>query len=145
MLQGRTKDSVDGPPPGASQRGRGGGNGWELLVVAPDEITAHLMQGMLEDSGIEVMLDASNPSPGAFLMPFGDPRAPVKLYVRADDVARASMLLKDEMLTTESPEVEPARASSRTVLGIVIVLVVGILMLIEIFDFAPCVIGAFCF
>jgi len=58
-------------------------------------VVAHLIRGRLAQEGIEVVLDASNASPGAWLHPFGDPASPVKVFVRRTDLSAASLLLHE--------------------------------------------------
>ncbi|MFN2609557.1 MAG: hypothetical protein ABR507_01580 [Actinomycetota bacterium] len=84
-----------GSEPPLDLSGRGGGNEWSRLTVAKDVITAHLIQGLLEDRGIQVLLDTKNDAPGAFLKPFGDPMAPTRVMVRRLDLPEASLVLME--------------------------------------------------
>lgn len=81
------------PPPEPPAATEGGGEGWVLLTEAPGSVVAHLIVGRLAHDSIESHLDTSNPSPGAWLYPFGNPLAPVKVYVRRTDLARALLIL----------------------------------------------------
>ena len=80
-------------PPG--EPGHGGGDRWSLLTVAPNQVIAHLIEGCLAQEGIDVHLDASNLSPGAWLYPGGDPTSPVRIYVRRADFPAASLVLRE--------------------------------------------------
>lgn len=80
----------------------GSGGEWALLTEAPGSVVAHLIAGRLADDSIESHLDTSNPSPGAWLQPFGDPLAPVKIYVRRFDLEKAVLVLS-EIETTPPP------------------------------------------
>lgn len=42
-----------------------------------------------------MMLDTSNPALGAWMKPFGDPMAPVRIYVRRRDLDRATFVLHE--------------------------------------------------
>src|SRR6266700_1749234 len=96
--------SGDAPPPPAHDPDRGGGGDWALLTVAGNAVVAHLIWGRLAAEGIDVHLDASNPSPAAWLHPFGDPASPVKVFVRRSDLAAASLLLHE---VDDAPSLEP--------------------------------------
>ena len=124
---------------------QGGGSGWKLLTTANDHVIAHLIEGNLLSVGIETFLDVSNPSPGAFLKPFGDPLAPVAIYVRIHEFQQASLILHELDHRPVNPEQAPSRRVRRLwVMTLLAVLGVAVLILLEIFDFAPCVVGAFC-
>ena len=56
---------------------------------------AYLIRGRLAQEGIEVVLDSSNASPGAWLHPFGDPASPVRVFVRRAQLTEASLLLHE--------------------------------------------------
>lgn len=136
-----TKDRRGGPPVEADEGG--GGSGWVLLVTAPNEFTAHLVRGRLEEDSIEVHLDAFNPSPVAWMKPFGDPLAPVRVYVRRRDFSRASLLLHDTEV--EVPPTTPApRGRRRVVMTGAVLAIAALLAVLEIVDFAPCVLRIFC-
>ena len=125
---------------------RGGGSGWKLLTTASDHVTAYLIEGNLISAGIETLMDSSNPSPGAFLKPFGDPLAPVAIYVRTHEFQQASLILHELDHQPVNPEAAPSRRVRRLwLMTLLAILVAAVLMVVEIFDFAPCVIGAFCF
>jgi hypothetical protein len=63
--------------------------------VAPNQVIAHLIEGCLAQEGIDVHLDASNLSLGAWLYPGGDPTSPVRIYVRRADFPAASLVLHE--------------------------------------------------
>lgn len=131
-----------GGPPATDQGGGGGGSEWVLLVVAPDEVTAHLLRGRLEEESIEVALDAFNSSPVAWMKPFGDPMAPVKVLVRRRDFSEASLLLHG-VEVVDSPRTPP-RSHRRVGLTITVAAIALLLVILEIIDFAPCVLRMFC-
>ena len=85
----------DSPPPDLGEPGGSGGGDWALLTVAKNMIVAYLIQGRLVQQGIDVVLDSTNLSPGAWLHPFGDPSSPVKVFVRRLDMAAASLVLHE--------------------------------------------------
>jgi len=137
---------IERPPksPGM-ERGRGGGQ-WKVLTVAKDQFTAHLIEGLLGSEGIDVVLDETNLTPGAFLKPFGDPLAPVKVLVRTFDFDAATLALAE---VDHRPPDADAKASpfvSRMWwLTIATVIVATMLTFLEVLDFGPCAVGALCF
>lgn len=131
--------------PDPPAEGGGSGEGWKLLTTAKDIYTASILEGFLVNRSIEVFLDTRNPSLGAFLKPFGDPLAPVGVYVKSVDIAHASLLLHEVDHRPYDHNASPPRMVARLWwLTILFVLVAAMLAVIEIFDFAPCVVGAFC-
>ena len=139
-----TEIRIPGPPEDITEES-GGGNGWRYLVTAKDVITAHLLTGRLESEGMETAVDSSNPRPGAFLQPFGDPRAPVRVFVRAIDFETACLVLADVGLS-KGEELPPRKTSIRTavLIGLVLIPTIFTLIVLEIFDFAPCVLVRLC-
>lgn len=128
--------------------GGGGGNGWVLLVVARNGLIAHLIGGLLKEEGIEFTLDTSNPSPGAWLHPFGDPAAPVKVMVRQRDLAMAGALIARSedgsayrSIKAEGP-LRRRNAKAALMLTVTLALFIGFL---EVVGFAPCFLRLFCF
>lgn len=97
------RTSGGAPPADGGSPGPGGGDRWSLLTVAPNQVVAHLIEGRLAGEGIEVHLDASNLSPGAWLYPGGDPASPVRVYVRRADFSAASLVLHE--VESAAPEV----------------------------------------
>jgi len=83
------------PPPEPRDPGGHGGGDWALLTVAANQVIAYLIRGRLAEEGIEVVLDSSNASPGAWLHPFGDPASPVRVFVRRAQLTEASLLLHE--------------------------------------------------
>lgn len=116
-----------------------------LLTTARDRVVAHLIQGRLAQEGIECVMDLWNPAPGAWLKPFGDPMAPVRIYVRRPDYERATFALYEVDHDPPDPEA-PGPPGVRVMwwVTIAVVFVSALLFLLEIFGFAPCVVGAFC-
>ena len=141
------KTSIIDRPPLAPRLHRGGGGGqWKVLTVAKDHFTAHLIEGLLASVGIEVALDETNLAPGAFLKPFGDPLAPVKVLVREPDFAAATLALAE--VDHKPPEVDAQESPlvrRLWLLTIATVIVAAMLAFLEVADFAPCVVGALCF
>lgn len=136
------KDPVRKPP--TAPEGGGGGDRWVLLVVARDHITAHLISGRLHEDGIESRLDTSNPAPGAWLHPFGNPMAPVKVFVLERDLEWGRLIIGRP--EPERSALSDSRPGFRLVLYLIITLAVAAtLTVLEIVDFAPCRIGLFCF
>ena len=72
---------VGSPPPPVLTSERGGGSDWVLLLSANNDIDAHLLEGRLNEAGIEVraIKDRSGPS---WLLGGSDPWAPVAIWVR---------------------------------------------------------------
>ncbi|GAC1373843.1 MAG: hypothetical protein NVSMB32_17230 [Actinomycetota bacterium] len=100
--QGRLSDEA--PPPNPLDPGEGGGGGdWALLTPAPNQVLAFLIRGRLVQEGIDVVLDDHNPSPGAWLHPFGDPASPVRIFVKRIDLTAASLTLHDVENLAEPP------------------------------------------
>jgi hypothetical protein len=126
---------------------RGGGGDWALLTVAANQVVAYLIRGRLTQEGIDVVLDASNASPAAWLHPFGDPASPVRVFVRRAQLTEASLLLHE----VEQPSVParriaagPSRRGS-TWLGFrIIVALAAALALSGLLLFGPCVSHWFC-
>lgn len=146
LSQKSRRDAMDGPPVIDPGGGGGGGGQWRLLTVAKDGVTAHLVQGMLAEAGIDVMLDESNGSPGAFLKPFGDPMAPVRIYARQFDLESATLLLHEADHREPDPDSSPSRRlRGMWLITIATVLAAAMLSLAEVFGFAPCVIKVLCF
>ncbi len=137
---------IDRPPLAPRPHRGGGGDKWKELTVAKDHFTAHLIEGLLASVGIEVVLDETNLAPGAFLKPFGDALASVKVLVREPDFDAATLALAE---VDHRPAVADARESPPVrrlwLLTLATVIVAAMLAFLEVVDFAPCAIGAFCF
>lgn len=133
------------PPQAESGAGRGRG-GWRHLTTARDHFTAHLIEGLLSENGLESHLDTFDPAPGAFLKPFGDPMAPVRVFVRQGDFEEASLLLHEVGHVPPDPDAAPSpRLKWMWAFTIAVVLIAALLGLLEILGFAPCAIRLFCF
>lgn len=128
----------------------GESNDWSLLVVAGNRVIAHLIGGLLSEEGIEFVLDTSNPSPAAWLHPFGDLGAPVKVMVRRLDLPHARALI-DPVRTGTTPDRGrqdelPIRATWSPRLAFALVVAVALLLaFVEVVGFAPCFLRLFCF
>jgi hypothetical protein len=134
-------------PPKPMVENGGGGSGWRLLTVAKDQYTAALIEGRLLQDEIETFLEATHSQHGAFLKPFGDPMAPVRLFVKDRDYETACLILH----LCDTAQTAPATGGRLRVRGvglplftIATVIVAAVLAFLEIFDFAPCAIRAFC-
>ena len=134
------------PPPlvGEERNGGGGGGEWTLLTVARGHVVAHLVKGRLAEEGIESFLDTSNPAPGAWLLPFGDPAAPVKVFVRKFHLDWARLVISE---AESLPTVGGGAIYSKRWFWPVALLVGAVLValsLIEIFGSTSCSLGIFC-
>ena len=140
----RTGSGIQLPPPDVIGDPGGGGGRWTVLTVARGRMVAHLIRGLLESEGIEVVLDTSNPAPGAWLMPFGDQNAPVKVLVRSGQLEWARLALAQaEQGAGGTIARRPFR--SRTIaVGIILGLVLAVLAFVEIFGSPTCGLGIFC-
>lgn len=117
-----------------------------MLTVAKDHFTAHLIEGLLASDGIEVVLDETNLGPGAFLKPFGDPLAPVKVLVREPDFDAATLALAEvDHRPSDADSKESPLVRRLWFLTIATVIVAAMLAFLEVADFAPCAVGALCF
>lgn len=134
------------PTPAPPDAASGGGGEWVLLATANDQVTAYLMQGRLQEEGIESVLDEFRPAPGAWMKPFGDPMAPVRVLVHQFDLSEASLLLHEvghQPVDEDAPGPNKVRVLWGLTIGLV--LVAAMMMLIETLAFVPCVLGIFCF
>ena len=109
---------------------------------------AYLIRGRLAEEGIDVVLDSSNASPGAWLHPFGDPASPVRVFVRRVQLTEASLLLHE---VEQVPEPGSGRAASRSIgrpsswIGFrVLVALAAMIVLSGLLLFGPCVSHWFC-
>ncbi|MGH2708627.1 MAG: hypothetical protein ACRDJK_10075, partial [Actinomycetota bacterium] len=122
--------------------GPGGGGDWTFLTTAGNQVEAHLIVGRLAEEGIESVLDSSNPAPGAWLHPFGNPLSPVRVFVRRRDLGRASLLLHEVDHRPPDPG-DPGPPRARRLFWLVLAVVI-LLAVLEVLDFAPCVLRLFC-
>jgi hypothetical protein len=139
---GQRSPRAGSPDPPERRDGAGGGGDWTLLTTAGNQVEAHLIVGRLAEEQIETVLDASNPMPGAWLHPFGNPLSPVRVFVRRRDLGRASLLLHEVDHRPPDPGASGSPKVRRLfwlVLGVVLLLAV-----LEVLDFAPCVLRLFC-
>jgi hypothetical protein len=140
----RTGSGIQLPPPDVIADGGGGGGEWTVLTVARGRMIAHLIRGLLESEGIETALDTSNPAPGAWLLPFGDQNAPVKVLVRSGQLEWARLALAQAEQTAGGAiggrQVRPRTIAVGILLGVILV----ILAFAEIFGSPTCGLGIFC-
>ena len=135
------------PPPGPRDPGGHGGGDWALLTVAANQVIAYLIRGRLAEEGIEVVLDSSNASPGAWLHPFGDPASPVRVFVRRAQLTEASLLLHEVDQVSEAASRRPSDPTAKPSSWIgfrVLVAVAAALALSGLLVFGPCVSHWFC-
>jgi Putative prokaryotic signal transducing protein len=144
------------PPPDPRDPGGHGGGDWALLTVAANQVIAYLIRGRLAQEGIEVVLDSSNASPGAWLHPFGDPASPVRVFVRRAQLTEASLLLHEVDQASEAASrrlptglqltrrLEGRLGSSSWIGFRVLVAVAAALALSGLLVFGPCVSHWFC-
>src|SRR5207237_813923 len=147
------RPSGEAPPPGPRDPGGRGGGDWALLTIAANQVIAYLIRGRLAQEGIEVVLDSSNASPGAWLHPFGDPASPVRVFVRRAQLTAASLLLH-EAAARRLPAGRSGHHSTRRLEGRlggsswigfrVLVAVAAALALSGLLVFGPCVSHWFC-
>lgn len=128
-----------------NETGTGGGGGWSLLTVASGEVNAHLIRGRLTEEGIESLLDRSNLAPGAWLHPFGNPSAPVKILVRASQLEWAQLLFSQaENDRPRSGSVMRRRGLGAAVMIAITFMVAVLLGLGEILGAPSCALDLFC-
>lgn len=136
-----------GPVSSAGDFGPGRGEGWSLLVVARNQVVAHLIGGLLSEEGIEFTFDTTNTAPGAWLHPFGDPAAPVRVLVRKLDlgIARALIAETDRGAAPAQESTRSSRSWNVRLTLVVILAIVLMLAFVEVVGFAPCFLRLFCF
>ncbi len=108
---------------------------------------AYLIRGRLAQEGIEVVLDSSNASPGAWLHPFGDPASPVRVFVRRSQLTEASLLLHEgDQVEVAGRRLTPGPTGQHSSwIGFrVLVAVAAALALSGLLVFGPCVSHWFC-
>lgn len=69
---------------------------WVVLVTAPNEWTAHIWQGILNESGIPIVIRGGDVNPFLGSSPF-----PVRLLVREHQKDEALAILEDQLGETE--------------------------------------------
>ena len=109
---------LENPPPPAAV-GTGGDSQWTELAEARDDIEAHLLTGLLAETGIETRTVKDRSGPGAWLYGGSNPWAPVMVWVRRYDRERAGILLAEmawEGPTAEPPAPQDAHAHRRSAL-----------------------------
>jgi hypothetical protein len=77
--------------------------GWVDLIVARNEPEAHLIAGILQDSGISARLDTGRYTMGAGMYGAHNPMEPVAIMVEVERVEEArAVLAETELAATES-------------------------------------------
>jgi hypothetical protein len=135
---------VPSPPEEPLER-PGGGQDWQLLTTARNQIVGHMVRGVLNAQGIECLIDGFNASPGAWLKPFGDPLAPVRLYVRRYDLESASLILHEVDHQPSDPDAPADRRIRAMWLGSMFTIVAATaLLLLELVGGPVCLLGIYC-
>jgi hypothetical protein len=102
---------VEAPPPPVDASESGGGSDWVPLIDAKNDIDAHLLEGRLNEAGIEVraVKDHSGPS---WLMNGSDPWGPVAILVRRFQYDDSRLVLAEVSFTApDATRTEPRRTS----------------------------------
>lgn len=100
-----------GPPPPASDvGGHGGGSRWVELLVAANDIEAHLVSGRLAEAGVEVRVVKDRSAPGAWLYGGSNPWAPVRILVRQLQLVDARFVMAE--VSFDSPSAQDAATES---------------------------------
>lgn len=118
---------IDAAPPSSIGSGGGGGGGWAWLLTARGIIEAELVRGALESAGIvPVALDASDPTPGAWLFLSGNVNALVRVFVPASllDAARLALLEAGVAVAEPQRPLAETRRSMRWLVWVVLTLIV---------------------
>jgi hypothetical protein len=100
---------VGSPPPPVVTAEHGGGSDWVLLLSAKNDIDAHLLEGRLNEAGIEVraIKDRSGPS---WLLGGSDPWSPVAIWVQRFQYEDSRIALAE--LAFDAPD-EPSPRTER--------------------------------
>ena len=69
---------------------------WVVLATAPNEWTAHIWQGILNEDGIPVVIRGGDVNPFLGASPF-----PVRLLVREHQKEEALQILRDQLESTD--------------------------------------------
>ena len=69
---------------------------WVVLATAPNEWTAHIWQGILNEDGIPVVIRGGDVNPFLGSSPF-----PVRLLVREHQKEEALQILQDQLQSTD--------------------------------------------
>lgn len=70
---------------------------WVVLTTAPNEWTAHIWQGILNESGIHVVIRGGDVNPFLGSSPF-----PVRLLVQEPQKNEALDILRDQLESTDA-------------------------------------------
>lgn len=68
---------------------------WAKLMVAADDIEAHLIVGRLAEAGIDFLVEPDRTGYGDYLMAGHNPHAPVVIHVDADRLREAELALEE--------------------------------------------------
>lgn len=108
----RTTSVLEPAPPRPADGG--GGGGWAWLITARGVIEAQLIRGLLEVEGIvPVRLDATDPSPGAWLFLSGNVNALVRVFVPRSLLDAARLVLLEAGWETTAPQPERKQPAGR--------------------------------
>ncbi len=87
-------------PPAVVDESAGGGSNWVRLMTARGDIDAHLLEGRLNEAGIEVKVIKDHSGP-VWLFGGSDPWGPVAIWVRRFQYEDSRILLAE--LAYDSP------------------------------------------
>jgi hypothetical protein len=114
----RTGTDLPSPPLEQRKGDPGGGSEWVELVIARDDIDAHLVSGLLTNAGIESMHVHDVRAP-VWLYGGADPNSPVRVMVRRPYLEDARIVLAEQALEgpayrpkSSDPTPSPARRSA---------------------------------
>lgn len=145
LTRSQRRLSDEAPPPDPPDVDGHGGGDWTLLTVAANQVVAYLIRGRLAEEGIDVVLDASNASPGAWLYPFGDPGSPVRVFVRLVQLTEASLLLHEVEQVPQPASAPVATPRRSSWIGFrLIVALAAMLALSGLLVLGPCISHWFC-
>ncbi len=116
------------PPPVTLDEHAGGGSDWVHLVHATNDIDAHLLEGRLQEAGIEVrrIKDRSGP---VWLHGGSNPWAPVAIWVRRYQLDDSRLVLAELSFNSPAvPQREPTRSGWPPVAWWSVAIALGILL-----------------
>lgn len=132
----RTGTDLPSPPLERRKGDPGGGSDWVELVIARDDIDAHLVSGLLTNAGIDSMHVHDVRAP-VWLYGGADPHSPVRVMVRRLYLEDARIVLAEQALEapaygpkSSDPMPSPAR---RSVLWLTTAIALGAILVALIF------------
>ena len=108
------RSRLDLPPPVVDDfvDDDGGGSEWVHLIKARHDIDAHLLEGRLQEVGIESRKLKDRGAPGAWLYGGSNPWAPVSILVRRLQLEDARLVLAE--ISFDAPAAAEDRATGGT-------------------------------